>query len=90
MIAFVSVTTIMSSACSIATSRFCSSFEASDVGALIGQAGQDSYNFGALFQDFNNTSRMNGFIAAFLVYDRALTDNEVNQVQGYLASRYNI
>lgn len=54
--------------------------------------GKTSYTNSQMFRIGNDHSDQfwQGYIAEILVFDRVLTDNEINQVQHYLAEKYGI
>lgn len=64
------------------------SLDFSSVGNVVGDSGSDDWDYGTIFNNFSEDKPMVGYIAQFLVFDRALNETEIQAVQAYLASKF--
>lgn len=60
----------------------------SGVGSLTADAGSGGWNYATVFADDAGGSTMQGYIAELIVFDSALTESEITQMQQYLGSKY--
>ena len=62
----------------------------SSLGDVSGDGGSQDWEYGTLMAAFNGSNTMQGFIGGLVVFDRALTETEIDTVQTYLSSLYRL
>lgn len=59
-------------------------------GAVQGNAGPDNWQYGTLFGRFNSSSYYVGYVRQIIVFERQMTDEEINLIQRYLIIENNL
>ena len=60
----------------------------SEVGNKSGDVGSNDFDYGMIFARRDGANTMQGYIAQLIVFDYALSENDITAVQNYLASKY--
>jgi len=60
----------------------------SDVGSVTGDAGSDNWDFGTIFTGFDELLNAPGLFMFFAVFDEALSESQITQIQDFLVSKY--